>query len=95
MANWLEELEEFGTGILGAAKDGLAYKIKSELGAVAPNNPSDRPETQYNTTVQQPVDGPESTRGVSAAMDDVWAKYKWWVIGGLGVTAYLAFKGAR
>lgn len=95
MANWLEELEEFGTGILGAVRDGLSHKIKEELGAAAPYSPTDRPETQYDTHLQQPLDGPESTRGVGAAFDDVWANYKWWVIGGLGVTAYLAFKGAR
>lgn len=95
MANWLEELEEFGTGLLGATQEGLAAKIKEELGVAAPYNPSDRPETQYDTTVEQPIDGPEATKGVSGAMDDLWAQYKWWVIGGLGITAYLAFKGAR
>ncbi|MFL1484900.1 hypothetical protein [Marinobacter sp. LN3S78] len=95
MANWLEELEQFGTGILGATQEGLAARIKQELGAAAPANAADRPETQYDTTVQEPLDGPEQSQGVNRALDDLWGRYKWWVVGGLGITAYLAFKGAR
>lgn len=94
MADWLEQLEDFGAGVLGATRDGVAAKIRDELGAAAPHNPSDRPETQYDTTVRQPIDGPESANRRDV-FDDVWGRYKWWIVGGLGITAYLAFKGAR
>lgn len=96
MAGWLESLENFGSGILGATQEGIAERIKSELNPDAPRNPVDRPETQYDTQITEPVDGPESHRpvgGAGAAMRDTWNQYKWWIAGGLGVVAYMAIKG--
>lgn len=95
MAGWLESLESFGGSVLDAASEGVATRIKSELNPDAPNDPVNRPETQYDTQIEEPVDGPESMKsqgGASAAFRDVWGQYKWWIVGGLGVTAYLAMR---
>jgi len=98
MAGWLESLEDFGSSILDAAAEGAAGRIKRELNPDAPHNPSDRPETQYDTQIQEPYDGPESNRpvgGAAVAIRDTWNQYKWWIAGGLGVVAYMAIKGGR
>jgi hypothetical protein len=97
MANWLESLERFGSGVIDAATEGVADRIKSELNPDAPNDPAGRPETQYDTTIQQPLDGVEAGKdqGVENAFGRVWSQYKWWIAGGLGITAYLAWKGGR
>lgn len=95
MAGWLESLENFGSGILDAASEGVATRIKSELNPDAPRDPVNRPETQYDTQITEALDGPESMRptgGAAEAVRDVWGQYKWWIVGGLGITAYLAMR---
>lgn len=98
MANWLESLEGLGGAVIDSASEGLASRIKRELNPDAPHDPTNRPETQYDTRIEEPVDGPESmnpARGAAAAFNDVWGQYKWWIAGGLAVVGYLAIKGAR
>lgn len=99
MANWLEELEKFGGSVLDAASEGVSSRIKRELDPDAPTDPAGRPETQYDTRIEEPVDGPESMKtgagNVLRAFDDTWGQYKWWIAGGLAVTAYLAIRRAR
>lgn len=98
MAGWLESLEQFGTSVIDAGSEAVAGRIKRELNPDAPYDPENRPETQYDTQIEESVDGPESMRatgGAAEAFNDVWGQYKWWIAGGLAVTAYLAIKGAR
>lgn len=95
MAGWLESLESFGGNLLNAASEGLADRIKTELNPDAPHDPVNRPETQYDTQLQEPVDGPESNRPVGGAAESaaaVLGKYKWWLAGGLGVVAFLSWR---
>lgn len=98
MASWLESLENFGGSVLDAAAEGVTGRIKQELNPDAPNDPRNRPETQYDTALNAPVDGPESQRplaGAGVAFQETWNQYKWWIAGGLGIVAYMAIKGAR
>lgn len=98
MASWLEKLENFGGSVLDAATESVASRIKQELNPDAPDDPMNRPETQYDTALTAPVDGPESQRpvaGASVAFRETWNQYKWWIAGGLGIVAYMAIKGAR
>lgn len=98
MAGWLESLEDFAAGVLDATSEAIGDRIKTELNPDGPYDPVNRPETQYDTQIEEPVDGPESQRpvaGAGQAIGEVWAQYKWWVAGGLGVVAFLALKGAR
>lgn len=95
MAGWLESLETFGSSVLDAASEGVATRIKSELNPDAPRDPVNRPETQYDTQLTEAVDGPESQRPIAGAgqsVRDVIGQYKWWIAGGLGVTAYLMWR---
>lgn len=91
MAGWLEQLEGVGGSLLDAASEGLASRIKSELNPEAPTDPVNRPETQYDTQIEEPIDGPEAYRA-QGGVQDVWGQYKWWIVGGLSLTAYLALK---
>ncbi|MDX1800402.1 MAG: hypothetical protein R3303_05680 [Marinobacter sp.] len=96
MADWLETIQQTGSTLLNATTDAAAARIKSELGPQAPSAPASRPETQYDTNIQQPVDGPEANKpatGVSATVGQVWGQYKWWIAGGLAITGYLYLKG--
>ena len=87
MASWLEELDGFGKGLLGAVGSGAAERIKSEL-ADKPSK-SDQPETQIPVTIQRPLDGPASksapnSGGFMAAVD----RYKY-ALGGVAVLGVL------
>lgn len=95
MAGWLESLENFGTSIIDAGSEAVAGRIKQELNPDAPNDPANRPETQYDTQIQEPVDGPEATQGAARAISSTLSQYKWWIAGGMAVTAFLALRRAR
>lgn len=92
MAGWLEQIERAGAGILDAAGEAAATRIKSEIAPSAPKDPVNRPETQYDTTMVDAVDGPESRRDPQSGIGEIWATKKWWIVGGLGVTALLVMR---
>jgi hypothetical protein len=99
VASWLEQLEGAGSAILGAVADGAAVRIKDEITQEKPaEGAGNRPEMQYSTDIQQPIDGPGSKQtinGAAGAFSNVWSQYKWWIAGGLGIVGYLAIKGGR
>ena len=98
MAGWLESLESFGTSVIDAGSEAVAGKIKSELAPDAPNDPGQRPETQYDVTIAEPLNGPESMPEQSPLMDtlkDTWATKKWWLVGALGLTGTLIYMRSR
>ncbi|MCC4269873.1 hypothetical protein LL254_04070 [Marinobacter nauticus] len=97
MASWLEELENAAGSIIGAVGSGAASKIESELAGKPPK--SDQPETQIETTIQRPLDGPGSKSQPAptamTAFNDAWSQYKWVIGGALAFTAFMAWRGSR
>lgn len=98
MAGWLESLENFGTSVIDAGSEAVAGKIKAELQPDAPNDPANRPETQYDVTIQEPIDGPESgaqSDPLVRTLKDTWATKKWWLVTALGLTGALVYMRSR
>jgi hypothetical protein len=91
MAGWLEVLEGYGGDLLDAASEATSQRIKDEITQAAPNNPADRPETQYDTQIEDPNDGPEQYRN-GGKVADIWGQYKYWIAGGLLITGYLVVR---
>jgi hypothetical protein len=74
--------------VLDAASEATADRIRQEIAPAAPRNPVQRPETQYDTLIEEPVDGPESS-ATASGIRSVWNSRKWWIVGGLSITAGL------
>lgn len=86
MATFLEQLEQYGGDILDSASEAAAARVKQEIGPEAPRDPVGRPETQFDTQIVEPLDGPESMPQAET-LRTVWNTRKWWIVGALGVTA--------
>jgi len=93
MASFLERLEGYGGALLDSASEAAAERIKREIDPDAPRDPVGRPETQFDTQIVEPQDGPESMPK-AGTLRNVWSTKKWWIVGALGVTAgYLMIRG--
>lgn len=97
MASWLEQLggdlSNATSAIIGAG----ASKLAAEIGPDQEAPLADKPERQFDTTIEQPANGPQSKAppNPAAAFADIWGQYKWLIAGGLVLGAVMAFKGAR